>query len=257
MNGTKTQIAAQLYTLRDYLQTPEDIAKTLAKVRKIGYRIVQLSGLGKIEPKELKKILDGEGLVGNSTHTSLERLRNETGRVIEEHKILGAEYVTCPWLPEEYRNLSGYRKLARELSGIGKILTKDKITLCYHNHAFEFEKFGKKTGLEILYSGSNPRYLKAELDTYWVAFGGGDPAAWCLKYSGRLPLVHLKDMVATKENTQVYAEIGEGNLNWKSILSACKKAGAKWYIVEQDVCRRDPLESLRISLNNLHKMGLK
>ena len=151
----ETQIAAQLYTLRDYLQTPKDIARTLAKVRKIGYRIVQLSGL------------------------------------------------------------------------------------------------------EILYSESDPRYLKAELDTCWVAFGGGDPTAWCLKYSGRLPLVHLKDMVATKENTQVYAEIGKGNLNWKSILSACKKAGTKLYIVEQDVCRRDPLESLKISLNNLHKMGLK
>jgi len=96
MKGAKTQIAAQLYTLRDYLQTPEDIAKTLAKVRKIGYRMVQLSGLGKIEPKELKKILDGEGLVGNSTHIDLGRLMNETGRVIEEHKILGAEYAVCP-----------------------------------------------------------------------------------------------------------------------------------------------------------------
>jgi len=252
----ETQISLQLYTLRDYLQTPKDIAKTLAKVRKIGYRIVQLSGLGKIETKELKKILDGEGLIGNSTHTSLERLRNETDLVIEEHKILGAEYAVCPWVPDEYHNLAGYRRLARELSETGKILAKHDITLCYHNHAFEFEKFGKKTGLEILYSESNPGYLKAELDLYWVAFGGGDPSAWCLKYSGRLPLVHLKDL-GIKDNKQLYLEVGEGNLNWKSILPACKKAGARWYIVEQDVCRRDPLESIKISLNNLHKLGLK
>lgn len=253
----ETRIALQLYTLRDYLKTPGDIAKTLAKVRKIGYRIVQLSGLGKIETKELKKILDGEGLIGNSIHASLERLINETSLVAEEHKILGAEYAVCSWIPDEYHNLAGYRKLARAFSKTGKTLAKHKITLCYHNHAFEFERFGKKTGLEILYSESNPRYLKAELDTYWIAFGGGDPAAWCLKYSGRLPLVHLKDMVATKENTPVYAEVGEGNLNWKSILSACKKAGVRWYMVEQDLCRRDPLESIKISLNNLHKLGLK
>ncbi|MBU2495929.1 MAG: sugar phosphate isomerase/epimerase [Candidatus Omnitrophota bacterium] len=252
----ETQIAAQLYTLRDYLQTPKDIAKTLAKVRKIGYRIVQLSGLGKIETKELKKILDGEGLVGNSTHTSLERLMNETDLVIEEHKILGAEYAVCPWIPDEYHNLAGYRRLARELSKTGKILAKHKITLCYHNHAFEFEKYDKKTGLEILYSESDPRYLKAELDTYWIAYGGGDPATWCLKYSGRFPIAHLKDL-GIKDNKQLYLEVGEGNLDWKSIIAACKKAGVKLYAVEQDICQRDPLESLKISLNNLHGFGLK
>ena len=252
----ETQIAAQLYTVRDYLQTPKDIAKTLAKVRKIGYRIVQLSGLGRIEPKELRKILDGEGLIGNSTHTSLERLRNETSRVIEEHQILGAEYAVCPWIPEEYRSPDGYRRLAGELSETGKILAKNKITLCYHNHAFEFEKFGKKTGLEIIYAESNPKYLQAELDIYWVAVGGGDPAAWCLKYSGRFPIVHLKDL-GMKDNKQIYLEVGEGNLDWKPILSACKKAGVKIYAVEQDECRRDPLESIKISLNNLHKLGLK
>ena len=252
----ETQVAAQLYTIRDYLQTPKDIAKALAKVRQIGYRIVQLSGLGKIEPEELRKILDGEGLIGNSTHTSLERLRNETSRVIEEHQILGAEYAVCPWLPEEYRSPDGYRRLARELSEIGKIMAKDKITLCYHNHAFEFEKFGKKTGLEIIYAESNPKYLQAELDIYWVAVGGGDPTAWCLKYSGRFPIVHLKDL-GMKDNKQIYLEVGEGNLNWKSILSACKKAGVKIYAVEQDECQRDPLESLKISLDNLHGFGLK
>ena len=252
----ETQIGLQLYTIRDLLKTPKDFIKVLPKVRKIGYQAVQ-TGLGQMETKELKKILDNEGLFVFATHIPIERLINETDAVIEDHKILGAEYVACPWLPEEYRGAAGYRKAAKNLSKVGAILAKSGLTLCYHNHAFEFEKFGKKTGLEILYSESNPRYLKAELDTYWVAFGGGDPAAWCLKYSGRLPLVHLKDMVATKDNTQVYAEVGEGNLNWKPIIAACKKAGVRWYIVEQDVCRRDPLESIKISRNNLRKLGLK
>jgi len=252
----ETQIGLQLYTIRDLLKTPKDFIKVLPKVRKIGYQAVQ-TGLGQMETKELKKILDNEGLFAFATHIPIERLINETNAVIEDHKILGAEYVACPWLPEEYRGAAGYRKAAKNLSKVGAILAKSGLTLCYHNHAFEFEKFGKKTGLEILYSESNPKYLKAELDVYWVAFGGGDPAAWCLKYSGRLPLVHMKDMVATKDNTQVYAEVGEGNLNWKPIIAACKKAGARWYTVEQDVCRRDPLESIKISLNNLHKLGLK
>ena len=252
----ETQIAAQLYTLRDYLKTPPDIAKTLAEVSKIGYQAVQLSALGKIEPKELKRILDNEGLVACATHTGLERFIKEMDAVIEEHKILGCEYTTCPGLPSQLHNAEGYRKVAADLSRAGEVLLKNGITLAYHNHAIEFKKYGDKVGLEILYSESDPRYLKAELDTYWAAFGGADPAAWCLKYSGRIPLVHLKDMGFDGER-QFYAEVGEGNLNWGAILSACKKAGVRWYIVEQDICQRPPLESLKISLENLHKMGLK
>ncbi len=257
MKGTKeTQIGLQLYTLRDLLKEPKDFPKVLPKVRKIGYRAVQ-TGLGQMETKELKKILDNEGLFVFATHIPIEDIINKTEAVIEDHEILGTEYVVCPWLPMENRSAAGYKKTGKDLSKAGAVLAKSGLTLCYHNHAFEFEKFGKKTGLEIIYSESDPRYLKAELDIYWVTYGGGDPAAWCLKYSGRLPLVHMKDMVAKKDNTQVFAEVGEGNLNWKAIIAAAKKAGAKWYTVEQDVCQRNPLESIKISLDNLHKLGLK
>jgi sugar phosphate isomerase/epimerase len=55
---------------------------------------------------------------------------------------------------------------------------------------------------------------------------------------------------------QLYAEIGEGNLDWPSILAAARDAGVKWYIIEQDICQRDPFESLAISLSNLNAMGL-
>ena len=94
-----------------------------------------------------------------------------------------------------------------------------------------------------------------EIDTYWIQHGGGDPASWIRKLKGRLPLVHLKDMGISK-GKQVMTEVGEGNLNWQEILSACKDAGLIWYIVEQDICQRDPFESLGISLRNLKGMGL-
>ncbi len=126
----------------------------------------------------------------------------------------------------------------------------------YHNHSFEFEKFGDKIGLQIIYDESDPRYLTAEIDTYWVQHGGGDPATWIRKLENRIPQVHLKDMTI-RGREQIMAEIGEGNLNWPVILDACKSAGVVWYIIEQDKCQRDPFESLAISLKNLHNMGLK
>ena len=120
-------------------------------------------------------------------------------------------------------------------------------------------RFGERTGLDIIYEESDPKGLMAEPDTYWIQHGGGSPSAWCRKLAGRLPLVHLKDMAMVPIDgrpQQVFAEVGEGNLDWPAILEACRAGGCQWYIVEQDTCRRPPIESLKISFDNLCAMGL-
>src|SRR6185437_13914213 len=99
-----TQIAAQLYTLRDYLKTPADIAQTLKKVAGLGYRSVQLSALGPIETNALKRILDDNGLSVCATHVNFNELRDELDRVVDEHRTLGCKYVAIGGLPQEYRN---------------------------------------------------------------------------------------------------------------------------------------------------------
>ncbi|MCD4699463.1 MAG: sugar phosphate isomerase/epimerase, partial [Phycisphaerae bacterium] len=105
---------------------------------------------------------------------------------------------------------------------------------------------------------TDPENLKAEIDTYWVQAGGGDPAEWIRKYAGRLPVLHVKDMIISADVKQRFAEIGEGNLNWHAILTAAKDAGVEWYCVEEDDCyERDPFDALKISLDNLREMGLK
>src|SRR5688572_32942725 len=87
-----SRLAAQLFTLREYTQTPTDIAKTLARVKKLGYDAVQLSALGPIDPKELASILSNEGLTCCATHVSLDRMKNETSAVIDDHKLWNCEY---------------------------------------------------------------------------------------------------------------------------------------------------------------------
>jgi len=252
---SQTAIAAQMYTLRDFTKTPEDIATTMKKVANIGYKAVQLSALGKIEIKELKKILDSEGLEVCATHVPYERIRDDTSAVIEEHQILNCRYVAIGSLPSEFRGAEGYAKFAKEASEVARKLSQAGLSFAYHNHSFELEKYGSRTGLDILYQESDPEVFKAEIDTYWIQHGGGDPAAWIRKLSGRVPLVHLKDM-GILDGKQIMAEVGEGNLNWPAILDACREAGVRWYIVEQDTCQRDPFESLAISLKNLQNMGL-
>lgn len=250
-----SQLAAQLYTVRDFTNTPTEIATTMKKVKQLGYDAVQCSALGAIDAHELKEIVDGEGLTICATHTDYERMRDEPQAVIDEHNLWNCKHAAIGGLPQAYRNAEGYAQFAKEASGVAKRLAEGGLTFSYHNHSFELERFNGRTGLEILYEDSDPQYFKSELDTYWIQHGGGDPAAWIRQLKGRADIVHLKDM-AMDGRTQLFAEVGEGNLNWPAILEACKEAGVEWYIVEQDTCQRDPFESLGISLRNLKGMGL-
>ena len=250
-----SQLAAQLYTVRDFTNTPADIATTMKKVKQLGYDAVQCSALGAIDAHELKRIVDGEGLTICATHTDYERMRDEPQAVIDEHNLWGCKHAAIGGLPQEYRSAEGYARFAKEASEVAKRLAEGGLTFSYHNHSFELEKFNGRTGLELLYEESDPKYFNSELDTYWIQHGGGDPAAWIRKLKGRADIIHLKDM-AMDGRTQLFAEVGEGNLNWPAILDACKEAGVEWYIIEQDTCQRDPFESLGISLRNLKEMGI-
>jgi len=252
---SESVLAAQLYTVREFTKTPADIATTMKKVSEIGYKAVQLSALGPMEPKELRKVVDGEGLTVCATHTDYERMRDNPQAVIEEHNILGCKHAAIGGLPGEYRNAEGFVKFAKEASEVARKLKEDGLTFSYHNHSFELERFNGRTGLQILDEESDPEVFNFEIDTYWIQHGGGDPVAWIRKMKGRMPLVHLKDM-AMRGSQQLFAEVGEGNLNWPAILDACKESGAEWYIVEQDTCQRDPFESLAISFRNLKAMGI-
>ncbi len=249
------KVAAQLYTLREYTKTPDAVRETLHRVKQMGYGAVQLSGLGPIDAQELARILDGEGLVAAATHVSWNNLSEDLARVIDNHHIWHCQYTAIASMPGEFRSPDGYRQFARLASEAAKKLQAEGISLGYHNHSFEFERVGAEIGLAVLFREADP-VLQAELDLYWVQHGGGDPAAWIERMQGRLPLVHLKDMTIV-EGKQIMAEVGEGNLNWPRILHALDLAGTRWYMVEQDVCQRDPFESLQISLHHLREWGIE
>jgi sugar phosphate isomerase/epimerase len=251
----KSKIAAQLFTLREYTKTPEDIEATLKKVADMGYESVQVSGIGPIEPERLKEFTDKAGLSICATHVSFDRIKNDTDALIKEHLLWNCKYMGLGAMPPKYRESADtYKAFAREMSEIAREVKAAGLQFIYHNHNFEFVKFDGITGLEILINESDPDAFHFEIDTYWVQAGGGDPAQWIKKVDGRMKVVHFKDMAMDKEKGQVFAEVGEGNLNWPSIIKACEDIGVEWYAVEQDICQRNPFESLSISLNNMIKM---
>src|SRR5699024_3238669 len=147
-------------------------------------------------------------------------------------------------------------EFAKRASRVAKILADNDLKFIYHNHAFEFAKFDGKTIMDILLEETDENF-GFEIDTYWVQAGGANPTDWIYKVKGRMEVVHFKDMGMDYENNQIMAEVGEGNLNWQDIIKACNETGVEWAPVEQDICQRDPFDSLEISINNLKKLGLK
>ncbi|MGY8824916.1 MAG: sugar phosphate isomerase/epimerase family protein [Candidatus Latescibacterota bacterium] len=248
-------IAAQLYTLRDFTKTPDDIRDTFNKVSELGYEAVQVSGMGAIEPQALKDIADASGLQIIATHISYQRICDEPEAVIAEHILWGCKHVAIGGLPQEYRNEEGFSRFATEASVAAQPLIDAGLTFSYHNHSFELQHFGNRTGMQMLVEDSNPATFSFEIDTYWIQHGGANPVTWLQKLSDRMHVVHLKDM-AMDGSKQLFAEVGEGNLEWEAILAACRQAGIEWYIIEQDACQRDPFASLKMSLDNLRAMGL-
>ena len=249
----KIPIGIQMFTLRD--ETAVDFAGTLKAVAEIGYCGVELAGAGGLTAKELRTLADDLGLVVTAAHEGIERLETDLNGVVDFHKEVGSRFVVVPWMPEERRtDAEGWAASGRLMSEIGAKLQSQNLQLCYHNHSFEFQLFGADYGFDLLYSNSDPNALQAELDTYWVEHGGENPIEYIQKYEGRVPLVHLKDMAKTEDRT--FAEVGEGILDIQGIFAAAEKAGSQWMIVEQDTCQRPPLESVKISLDNLKKMGL-
>ncbi|HOX37623.1 MAG TPA: sugar phosphate isomerase/epimerase [Candidatus Brocadiia bacterium] len=246
-------IALQLYTVRD--DAAKDYIGTLKKVAKMGYEGVEFAGYGGLSAKKLKKLIDDLGIKPAGTHCGMGDLQDNINELVDCAKTIGHKFITCPGMAGEYHaSADGYKRAGEIFNEAGAKLKKEGITLCYHNHSAEFKSFDGKYGFDILFGAAKPANLKAELDLYWVKYGGEDPVKYIIRYAKRLPLIHLKDMANDEKRS--FAEVGEGILDLDTIFIACQLAGAKWYIVEQDTCKGPPLESAKISIDNLRKRGM-
>ena len=247
--------AIQLYTLRDL--TAKDFAGTMKQVAALGYKYVEMAGYGDLgNAQSAKQALDAAGLTPTSGHWSIDQLETNIEQVMADAEALGIDTVVCPYLPEDRRqDAKGYEATAKVLDTAGQHLHQKGMILAYHNHAFEFQKFDGKYGLDILYDNTARHLVVAEIDVYWVKDGGEDPAAYIDKLADRVRLLHLKDMAMNGEEKR-FAPVGAGIIDFKSILEAAEKHQIQWGIVEQDnTYETPPLDAIKTSLENLKEWG--
>ena len=247
------RIGAQLYTVRELCRDAKGLDTTLERLAGIGYKTLQVSGIGPIPAEEIKAICDSHGMEIICTHRSLEDYETRMDEMIAFHKTLG---VKLPGIGSmfslcEVKTAEEARAQIERLNVIARRLKQEGMTFCYHNHAFEFAKLDGRYLMDYLLEYGEFDFI---LDVYWLAYAGQDPAAFIRRIGSRAKIIHFKDL-KMKGNTSVFGEVMEGNLDWDAIISASDEAGALAAMVEQDTCDGDPVESMAVSYRNLKTKG--
>lgn len=254
MRMSMPRIACQLYTVREIAL--RDFSQALRAVRNIGYTAVEIAGYGSLgSASEVRKALDSQEMSVAASHTNIDALERSLPRLLDDCDTLGTDTLVLSFLPEPRRqDARGWQTAGRLLDGIGRACAERGVELAYHHHHFEFQKFDGKYGLEILWESTDPAFLKAELDTFWLRYAGIDPVKYLNRLGSRTRLIHLKDVIAGPPTR--FGEVGAGILDFPAILATAKTVGVRWGVVEQDsTYERPPLESLRMSYEKLVSLG--
>jgi len=258
----KLKIGAQLYTVRESMITADGFHDGLKRIADMGYTGVQVSAVAafqsEVSPQQLRRWLDDLHLECCATHRPWDQLLHRTADEVAIHREIGCPYIGIGMAPKEcYEgDLSSWMPFIQALPRLLDQLDEAGIDFGFHNHAIEFQIQGEKRGYDLLINDADQR-LQLLLDTYWVVHAGVDLVSMIENLHGRLKVVHVKDKSVVKFETR-YAPVGEGNLNWSSILPALYRTGTEWVVVEQDDCYgEDPYECLRRSYNNLNALLAK
>ncbi|MCI8624025.1 MAG: sugar phosphate isomerase/epimerase [Provencibacterium sp.] len=248
------KLGAQLYTIREFTKTPEDIERSLRKIKGMGFDVIQISGFGPIDPQRLADLVHELELDVCVTHTPYDRLTGDLDAVIAEHKLLGCDTIGLGAMPAKFREggvtMEGYREFIKVADEIGTKIHDAGLHFAYHNHNFEFQKLEGKTVMDRLVEDTAPEKFGFILDTFWLQMGGVIPASYIRKVAGRMKVCHFKDY-AVNDRTAVFAEVGEGNLDLHEAFRACEESGVSYIVIEEDVCPRDPFDCLANSFKNL------
>jgi sugar phosphate isomerase/epimerase len=240
-----SRIGVQLYTVRGAMQA--SVERTLEQVARIGYKEVEFAGYFGRAAKDIRALLDANGLTAPSAHSAdLPSIRTRFAQVLEDAATIGHRYVVCASLPRSEQSADGYKRVAAEFNRAGELAEKSGITLGYHNHDGEFIPLGSTNGYDILLAECDPQFVTMQMDLFWTVKAGKDPLAYFATYPGRFASVHVKDMAADG----AMVDVGSGQMPFAKYFAQSKQAGIQHYFVEHD-SPGDPLASITASYRHL------
>lgn len=238
----KGPVGLQLYSLRAQF-TANGVPKTLDTVKGLGLRYAELAGTYNLPPDQLLKLLTERGIKAVSGHFPYKRFKEEPEKVAAEAKALGLEFAGCAWADHKAPlDEKQTREICAVFNKAGAVLAAQGLKFFYHAHGFEFYPHADGTLMDLMIKETDPKFVSYQMDILWVVFPGHDPVKLLNKYPERWKLIHLKDLkkgVATgdlsgKTDVKNDVPLGTGQMNWPAILAAAKKAGVKYYFIEDE-----------------------
>ena len=245
---TRESIGVQLYTLREATKT--DMVGTLQRVARIGYGAVEFAGWGNATPAEVRRALDATGILAIAIHVPWERWEGDRDAALAECREIGCEWAVLPSVPApQLADVAAVRRLAARVEEFAAAARDAGLRFAFHNHATELVPTDGTTPWHVVLEETSA-HVDFEVDLYWAAYAGADPAAVLRAAAGRVPLVHAKDIDLP---SKADAPVGEGDLLWPEILATARETGVRWHIVEQDT-PGDPFRDVETALRNLRRL---
>ena len=233
-------VGLQLYSLRE--QFKKDVPRTLDQVRAFGITNVELAGTYGLAPEKFKQELDARKLKAVSAHFGYEQFRDHLDDVVRDAKLLNVEYAGSAWIPHNGPfDEKACREAAVVFNRAGEALAKHGIKFFYHTHGYEFLPYRDGTLFDLLMAQTKPEHVLIEIDVFWVVHAEQDPVKLLEKYGKRFELMHVKDMkqgtprgFTGQSDVTNNVVLGKGIIDWPSVFRAAKKAGVKWYFIEDE-----------------------
>lgn len=249
-------LGVQLYSFREAFRT--DVPGTLARVRALGFRDVELAGTYGMSAQQFRQALDSAGLSASSMHAGYEQLRDSLPAVLAAARVLGVKYVGTAWIPHPDGPITAQlaRQTAADFNRWGKAARAEGLQFFYHVHGYEFKPGADGVlPMDVLMQQTDSDAVKFEMDVFWAALPGNDPAALLRKYPGRWKLMHIKEMkkgVATGVHTgsanpdSTEVPVGTGQIDYRAVLRAAKEVAVERYYLEDETVR--PFETVPVSV---------
>ncbi len=252
-------IGLQPYSVREELK--QDCEGTLRKVAAIGYESIEFSDpFYGMDVKASQRLLKELHLKTPAAQYAYPKDDSEWEKSVEHAAMFGVKFMITSIPAGQRKTIDGWKRAAERFNHLGELSRKAGARAAYHNHHFEYAVTGGEIPYDVFLKYTDPISVAMELDCFWTTYAGKDPVEYLLKYPGRFPDLHIKDLKpgfppsTGPLSGQPFTEVGNGSIDWKRIFSAAKQSGIVCYFVEQDRCDRPPLESIRISYDYLKKL---
>ncbi|MDO4586788.1 MAG: TIM barrel protein [Planctomycetia bacterium] len=249
----KIPIALQVYSVYNFAE--KDLADTLQKIAQMGYQGVEFAGYYGHEAKDIRKMLDDNGLVAVSTHLGLDSLLGDTfQKTVEYNKILGNKnLVVAGGIDRACCSDTGNQMTAFLFNELSLKAEEFGMQIGFHAHGGDFVDVNGQTAWDLFFSRTRPEVI-AQMDIGNCLAGGADPYASIEKFPNRGQLIHLK---AHGPHGTVLG--GQTDVvDWDRVFKLCETvAGTEWYIVEQESASEGltSLDACNECMKNLRKMG--